>query len=257
MERKLFARWRRPAGRRSPVAVNNEAVWWDAPAQLAARPDYLCHGFAIHDGPMPSDHSRPVAATPGYAKGRARREEIIAAAATVYADAGYDGASLREIAKRVGISHAGLGYYFPNREALLAAVLERRDEEDTARGGPPGTPGLDGVRRMLDLAAHNERHPGMVELYVRLAAEAVEQEHPAHAYFTRHYRDARDYMRSCFAALAVAGQLREGVDPTAAAASFVALMDGLQVQWLANPDQVDMVGALRFFLQQVLSVPLG
>ena len=115
---------------------------------------------------------------------------------------------------------------------------------------------MGGVRHLLDIAAHNERHRGIVGLYVRLAAEAVEDGHPAREYFTRHYRGAREYMRSSFAALAQAGQLREGVDPAAAAVSFVALMDGLQVQWLTSPGQIDLVGPLRFFLQQVLSVPL-
>jgi AcrR family transcriptional regulator len=194
-------------------------------------------------------------AAPGYAKGRRRREELIAAAAEVYADAGYHGASLREIAKRVGTSHAGLLYYFPNREALLAAVLERRDEQDAVRAGlnPDEPVGVGGLRYMVDLAAHNQHHPGIVELYVRLAAEAIADEHPAHEYFTNHYRVARDHVRTSFAELAEAGGLRDGVDPHIAAVGFIALMDGLQVQWLTNPDEIDLVGPLRFYLQQLLS----
>jgi AcrR family transcriptional regulator len=193
-------------------------------------------------------------AAPGYAKGRRRREEIITAAADVYADAGYHGASLREIAKRAGTSHAGLLYYFPSREALLAAVLQRRDEQDAARSsvGPDEPPGLAALRGMIDLAGHNQRHPGIVELYVRLAAEAIADEHPAHEYFTSHYRIARDYVHRSFAALAEAGQLRAGVDPRVAAVGFIALMDGLQVQWLTNPDEIDLVGPLRFYLQHLL-----
>jgi hypothetical protein len=34
-------------------------------------------------------------------------------------------------------------------------------------------------------------------------------------------------------------------------------MDGLQVQWLTAPDRVDLVGSLRFYLQSLLTVPLG
>lgn len=196
------------------------------------------------------------AADTGYAKGRRRRAEIVAAAAAVYADAGYDGASLREIAKRAGISHAGLIYYFPNREALLAAVLQRRDQEDAARGNTDEPAGLGVLRRLLDLAAHNERHAGIVELYVRLAAEAISDRHPAHDYFTGHYRAAREYARKSFAALADAGLLRAGVDPHTAAVGLIALMDGLQVQWLTNPDEVDLVGPLRFYLRHLLTAPL-
>lgn len=196
-------------------------------------------------------------ASRGYAKGRARRAQIVEAAAAVYADVGYDGASLREIAKRAGLSHVGLLYYFPDREALLAAVLERRDEQDAARIGPEASSPMAVLRLLLGLADHNARHPAMVELYVRLAAEACADEHPAHGYFIRHYADTRDYVHRALLELAEQGRLRDGVDPRAAAVGFVALMDGLQVQWLTSPDEVDMVAALRIFVQQLLTEPLA
>ncbi len=190
----------------------------------------------------------------GYLKGRLRREDILAAAVAMYAEAGYHGSSLREIARRVGMTHAGLLYYFPSKEALLAAVLERRDTEDSARLSAP--PGLDALRGLVALAAHNVRHPGIVDLYSRLAAEAVAADHPAHDYFEQHYAMARDFAVRSFRALAERGELREGVDPEFAALNFVALMDGLQVQWLSNRDQVDLVGALRAYLGGLLAVPL-
>lgn len=195
--------------------------------------------------------------TGGYLKGRIRREDIITAAAAAYGELGYHGSSLREIAKRVGISHAGLLYYFPTKEVLLAAVLERRDAEDSEREQltvlPPG---LEVLRHFVTLAEHNVRHPGIVDLYSRLAAEAVAADHPAHEYFVRHYRAARTGVHESFAVLAARGELRDGVDPGLATLTFIALMDGLQVQWLTVPGDVDLVGSLRFFLQNLLTVPL-
>ncbi|XVS62640.1 TetR/AcrR family transcriptional regulator [Actinosynnema sp. CA-299493] len=195
-------------------------------------------------------------ATGGYLKGRIRREDIITAAVAVYGEAGYHGSSLREIAKRAGITHAGLLYYFPTKEALLAAVLERRDAEDAERERLAVAPGVDVLRHFLALAEHNVRHPGIVDLYSRLAAEAVAADHPAHDYFVRHYRAAREGVVGSFRALADRGELRPGVDPAAAALAFIALMDGLQVQWLTTPDEVDLVGSLRFYLGGLLTVPL-
>ncbi|SED14600.1 DNA-binding transcriptional regulator, AcrR family [Amycolatopsis tolypomycina] len=194
--------------------------------------------------------------TGGYLKGRIRREDIITAAAAAYGELGYHGSSLREIAKRVGISHAGLLYYFPTKEALLAAVLERRDAEDSEREQLTVPPGLAVLRHFVALAEHNVRHPGIVDLYSRLAAEAVAPDHPAHEYFVRHYRAARDGVHESFAALAARGELRDGVEPALAALTFIALMDGLQVQWLTVPGDVDLVGSLRFYLQNLLTVPL-
>ncbi|MEU0536046.1 TetR/AcrR family transcriptional regulator [Amycolatopsis tolypomycina] len=194
--------------------------------------------------------------TGGYLKGRIRREDIITAAAAAYGELGYHGSSLREIAKRVGISHAGLLYYFPTKEALLAAVLERRDAEDSEREQLTVPPGLAVLRHFVALAEHNVRHPGIVDLYSRLAAEAVAPDHPAHEYFVRHYRAARDGVHESFAALAARGELRDGVEPALAALTFIALMDGLQVQWLTVPGDVDLVGSLRSYLQNLLTVPL-
>jgi AcrR family transcriptional regulator len=192
-----------------------------------------------------------------YPKGERRREEIIAVAAEVYADAGYQGASLREIAKRIGMTHAGLLYHFPSREALLTAVLERRDEQDAEREDLRGPATLGALGHLVELAGYNQRHSAIVELYVRLAAEAIAEEHPAHDYFTRHYARARKLAFSSFAALSEAGQLRPGVDPKTAAVTFIALMDGLQVQWLTSPEEVDLAGPLRFLLEHLLTVPLG
>ncbi|MFI7676575.1 TetR/AcrR family transcriptional regulator [Actinophytocola sp. NPDC049390] len=192
----------------------------------------------------------------GYPKGRIRREDILTAAVAVYGEAGYHGSSLREVAKRAGITHAGLLYYFPTKEALLAAVLERRDAEDAEREQLDAPPGREVLRHFIALAEHNVTHPGIVDLYSRLAAEAVAPDHPAHGYFVRHYRIARRSTFESFRVLAELGELRDGVDPAAAALTFVALMDGLQVQWLTVPDEVDLVGTLRHFLDSVLADPL-
>jgi hypothetical protein len=100
------------------------------------------------------------------------------------------------------------------------------------------------------------RHPGIVDVYARLAAEAVAADHPAHDYFERHYRMARRYAVDSLKVLAARDELRPGVDPELAGLSLVALMDGLQVQWLSNGGSVDLVAALRYYLQDLLTVPL-
>src|SRR5262245_32549533 len=51
-----------------------------------------------------------------------RRAEIIAAAAKVFAQRGYHGASTQDIADVLGIRQASLYYYFESKEAALEAV---------------------------------------------------------------------------------------------------------------------------------------
>jgi AcrR family transcriptional regulator len=53
-----------------------------------------------------------------------RYREVLDAAAAVFAEKGYAGASTRDIAERLGVRQASLYYYFPSKESALAAICE-------------------------------------------------------------------------------------------------------------------------------------
>lgn len=53
----------------------------------------------------------------------ARRQAIVEAAAQLFQEAGYEGASMNELAKRMGGSKATLYGYFPSKEELFGAVV--------------------------------------------------------------------------------------------------------------------------------------
>ena len=52
-----------------------------------------------------------------------RRGEILDAALTVFADKGYSGGSMRDIAARVGVSEPALYRHFPGKEALFLTLV--------------------------------------------------------------------------------------------------------------------------------------
>src|SRR5579862_6763029 len=56
--------------------------------------------------------------------GEARREAIIEAARSVFAEKGFFGATTRELAGEAGVSEALLFKHFPNKQALYAAMLD-------------------------------------------------------------------------------------------------------------------------------------
>lgn len=62
---------------------------------------------------------------PKYAPGIARVEAILAAAAEVFAERGFEAATMTEIAARSGTAIGSMYRFFPTREALGARLLER------------------------------------------------------------------------------------------------------------------------------------
>lgn len=181
---------------------------------------------------------RPRAATAG------TRERIVDAAITVFADRGYHKGSLLEIADRAGMSHAGVLHYFGSKDNLLTAVLASRDAS--------GVAGCEGQRRptgraLLDhlesTARDNATRPGIVQAYAVLSVESVTEDHPAQEFFRERFSGLRAI---------IVDALREEVpltvpeeELTRAASGIIAVMDGLQVQWLLDPEVIDMATGVQ------------
>jgi len=122
-----------------------------------------------------------------YAKGVAKREEILRAALEVIARHGYRKTSTRELAAAVGLSEAGLLHYFGSKEKLFEAVLRARDEADVERFEQSEL-----IGKLIAIIRHNRDVPGLVQLYSTFSAEAGDPQHPAHDYFVDRYARLRD-----------------------------------------------------------------
>ncbi len=188
-----------------------------------------------------------------YAKSADRRQTIVTAAHAVFAARGYRGGSLQEVADRVGMSQTSLLHYFPTKRDLLLAVLTWRDSiSGDGALSPDPEEGL--VEAVIRQARFNEDIPGVIELYTVLCAESVTDDHPGRTFFLDRFARLRFSYAQAFTRLAQDGRLRPGVDPERAAASLIALWDGIQTQWLFAPDSIDMAGSLRDYLR-LLIVP--
>jgi AcrR family transcriptional regulator len=145
----------------------------------------------------------------------------------------------------VGLSQAGLLHYFESKEELFVEILRKRDATDQARMAPPAEPG--GIPDMrggfVQVMRHNADVPGLVQLYARLSVEATDPEHPAHDYFIERTRA----LRETIAATVEGGADTGGLSATTYARVLQALADGLQVQWLLEPD-LDMASVIEEFL---------
>ena len=188
-----------------------------------------------------------------YKTGLRRRSELIESAISVFAGAGYTGGSLRQIAARVGVTPAALRRHFGDKEGLLIAVLGRwdADHERTIGKGPGGLGRFEGT---LDTIRKHAQAPGLIDMFLTVAAEGTQPGHPAHDYVHSRYdslvkisigdlREARDL-----------GTVRAMDDPEVEAAvrGIWALMDGLQLQWLLDPE-MDLVEIFGYWLQKTLA----
>ena len=183
-----------------------------------------------------------------YAKSAARREEILRVAYERFTSGGYQATSLRSIAAEAGISHAGLLHHFPTKEALLMAVLEQRDERRRAHF-QQAVPSGDLLGQLIRIVEENQTTPELVRLWTTLSAEATGPEHPAHELITARYRRVRSSLADGLRRGQATGRLTPDVDVDRTAATVLAVMDGLQLQWLLDKS-VDVSGAMAELLRR-------
>lgn len=188
-----------------------------------------------------------------YAKGVARRQEILDRAREVFAERGAKRTSLRAIASEVGVTHAALTHYFSSLDELLVAVYEEskvHDEHDTEHPESNTTPA-----ETMRISAHENRAvPGLVQLYSTLVASALEDDHsPAYGWATTRFERLREELTERVERLQASGVLRSDVEAPLVAALVIAASDGLQTQWLLDPS-VDHEAALAM-LDRLLAGP--
>ena len=85
-----------------------------------------------------------------------------------------------------------------------------------------------------------------------LSAEATAPYHPAHAFFETRYRALVDSIARAYEQAAANGRVRPGIDAAQAARALIALLDGLQVQWLFADGSFDMAAVVRVHLSDQL-----
>jgi len=188
-----------------------------------------------------------------YAKGVAKREEILAAAFDLLARKGYSRTTVAELAEAVGLSQTGLLHYFGTKEELFTAVLRRRDElsrrraasarEQSAAGSPPVPSAAELV---TEAVRHDAEVPGLVQLSARFSAEASDPDHPAHEFFHDRYEASRAGAAEAVRGMQAVGRLPADLDPERISVLLNALTQGLQDLWIHDPD-LDMPAHVAYF----------
>ena len=227
-----------------------------------------CHDAAMNTVSTPTSPQAAPARRRGPGRPRAgsedKRARILNEAVVLFGEHGYAGTSLADIANAADISKAGLLHHFSSKDELFAKVLERRDREDAlsilvespavdddATEVPVDTVGnldtlevagvadLDGnpwalLERYIELLERNVAHRDLTAIYTATAVSVLDAEHPAHRWMANHLNGAVERFESSFEAGKTAGLVDPQMPSRLVARSLVALIDGLQLQWLCS-----------------------
>ncbi|MFV0253488.1 MAG: TetR/AcrR family transcriptional regulator [Beutenbergiaceae bacterium] len=165
-----------------------------------------------------------------YAKGSARREQILSMTLRVIADKGYAAATLRGIGRELGIEPAHILYYFGTREDLLIEVIRRWDLENLGQSPLEA----DALAAFSAATRRNAGIRGIVQMYLAFATEASEAGHPAHDFIHARYARIVHALAGAIESGQRAGLIRRQLAPAHAARNLIAVSDGLQLQALVD-----------------------
>ena len=205
--------------------------------------------------PAAVDSSRSEVSQPAprgrYAKSEQVQARIVSAAVETFASHGFHAATFKEIARRAGVSERGIVYHFPTKESLLEAVMNSHHQWRS--GIVLSAAGLGAFAAVLAVVEADAQMPSVVELQSILIGEATAREHPAHDHYRIRYADLRTYVSAAFTAALANGDARAEIDADDLAAGLVALLDGLQVQWLFDRDAVRVGRTADGYLAAILT----
>ncbi|MEU6862270.1 ScbR family autoregulator-binding transcription factor [Streptomyces sp. NPDC046876] len=168
---------------------------------------------------------------PKQERARRTRDRILQAAAEIFAVRSYPTVTLQDVADRMGMTKGAVYFHYKNKEALAVAVVEAHYvhwgalvtetvAETTARELSP----LQRILAVLDRVVDAFRHDVLIQAGARLQLERalIQAELP------RPYRGWIAMLTELATEADAAGELREGVTPTALAHVIVSSVFGMQ-----------------------------
>jgi TetR/AcrR family transcriptional regulator, transcriptional repressor for nem operon len=176
-----------------------------------------------------------------------RRKAILDAAARLINERGFSHTSVEDLIEATGLSGKSHFYhYFPSKEALGMAVIDRQFERFTERGlailSEPMIEPIDRLTLFIDtlVALQRERDGGSGSPFGNLAGELAD----AHEGFRQRLGDVFERWTGQLDALLreVGGQLREGVDTVRLARFIIASLEGGMLMTRVTRDVAAMEG---------------
>ena len=178
-----------------------------------------------------------------YETGVESRRRALDAAERLFAERGYERTSIAEIARRSGVSRGSIPWHFTNKDGVLLAVLERVTDryfaEETLRADPS-------IHDAFARFAQLTRADSGRLLFVALN-QAITAKGPVQAQYREFYAKERQKLDEWLALEGMASADRR----EALAGAILSTMLGASVQWLVDPDKLDLEATLAALAEMV------
>jgi AcrR family transcriptional regulator len=176
---------------------------------------------------------------PKIVDGERRREEVLEATWRVMAREGIEGVSVRGIAAEAGYSTGVIAHYFKNKDDVVRSALVRvwRREAERIASRTAGLRGLRALRAAVSevLPRGHERQLEMA-VWMCFWGRAVGDERLI-AEQRRYYGAWRALLRQRLVEAQKLGELRRELDPATEAVRLAALIDGVGIQAVFEPER--------------------
>jgi AcrR family transcriptional regulator len=155
-------------------------------------------------------------ARPPNADGQRTRQAILDAALALFAERGYFGTRLRDVASAVGVRESALYNYFPGKEALFEALLAAdsnlKSEQLAAVLETPGTDGRAVLDRLAEFALDRFVQPRQQQLFRILMSDGLRLAREGRINLLERMGSSRPLLQRLMRELIRTGCLRD-VDP--------------------------------------------
>lgn len=187
------------------------------------------------------------------ARGEARREALVAAAAALFAESGYHATRLADVGARAGVGRPAVLHHFESKEALVHAVLDEHERQFMAvRMRVAENRGLAGIARLVQIMEFQHEDRRRTTLWTMLLAESTSPGAPLRERMVENYNQFRFSITWLLGQAQEDGELRPGVDFDREANVIIAFFNGLETSWLFD-ETVPIIDMAREFLDELIA----
>lgn len=164
------------------------------------------------------------------------REKLLTAAARCFAEKGYAGCSIADIARRAEIAQGTMYVHFKSKEALFKAMIEEEHAlgAEKARQAANATPSLDGIIGVMTDCIRDVGFPVDHRLWTEILAVAA-RDPSVRATFAASDKVMRGGFVELLQKAAKAGEIDGSLDFDAVSVWLYALVDGLIARTADDP----------------------